>query len=66
MKVDRYGRVTMTRRQLCKLMLACSAIQVLGDACAGSASEWEELHEELKVVIAEYDTKLKGGEPDEQ
>ena len=64
MKVDRYGRVTMTRRQLCKLMLACSALEVLGDACAGSASEWAELHDELKNVIAEYDTKRKGGEAD--
>lgn len=55
MKIDRYGRITMTRHQLCKLILACSALEILGDACAGSANQWSRLHDELQDCLQQYD-----------
>lgn len=51
MKVDKYGRIKMTRKQLCDLLLATTA-------CANTADEgskWHILHNELMLCLEEYD-----------
>lgn len=60
MKIDRYGRITMTRHQLCKLILACSALEILGDACAGSANQWSIMHDELQDCLLQFDEIRRG------
>ena len=55
MKIDKHLKITMTRRELAKLLLATQALSIMGESCAGSATEWNTLHDEIQKVLEEYD-----------
>lgn len=55
MKIDKHLKITMTRRQITKLILATDALCIMGESCAGTATEWKTLHDELQEVLEAYD-----------
>ena len=55
MTIDKRLKITMSRRELAKLLLATRALSIMGESCAGSATEWNALHDELQEVLEEYD-----------
>ena len=60
MKVDKYGRVKMTRKQLCDLLLAVTASANTAD----EGSKWHILHNELMSCLEDYD-KARAPKKDE-
>lgn len=52
MKIDKYGRITMTRAQIVALMLACTA---LDKATPKTTERWRMLHDELQNCLKDYD-----------
>ena len=55
MNIDKHLKITMTRWELCKLLLATDALAIMGESCAGSATQWQALHDELHRVLEKYD-----------
>lgn len=57
MTIDKKLKITMTRKELCDLMLACSAVN------AGNkykAQKWQRLHDDLKQLIDRHDEIVYG------
>ena len=69
MKIDKNLKITMSRRQLCKLILALDAIQIVSESCAGSAEGWKNIRDELQSILEQYDDinfkRYKGGKNNE-
>ena len=55
MNIDKHLKITMSRWELCKLLLATDALTIMGESCAGSASQWQALHDEIQRVLEKYD-----------
>ena len=55
MTIDKRLKITMSRRELSKLLLATQALSIMGESCAGSATEWTALHDEIQKVLEAYD-----------
>ena len=52
MKIDKHLKITMTRKQIASLMLACT----LCDQATEEANlKWKALHDELQEVLEAYD-----------
>ena len=52
MKIDKHLKITMTRKQIASLMLACT----LCDQATEEANlKWKALHDELQEVLEKYD-----------
>lgn len=52
MNIDKYLRITMTRKQIASLMLACS---MCDQATEENNLKWKTLHNELQDILEAYD-----------
>lgn len=52
MKIDKQLKITMTRKQIASLMLACSFYD---QATEAANLKWKALHDELQEVLEAYD-----------
>lgn len=52
MNIDKHLKITMTRKQIASLMLACS---LCDQATEETNLKWKTLHDELQDVLEAYD-----------
>lgn len=52
MNIDKHLKITMTRKQIASLMLACS---LCDQATEETNLKWKALHDELQDVLEAYD-----------
>lgn len=57
MKIDKHLKITMTRKQLCDLLMACTACD-LADPEALPGNKWQQLHSELEEILYKHDEIL--------
>lgn len=60
MKIDKHLKITMTRSQLCDLMLAVTAVS----QTAHTVQKWKALHDELEQLLHDYDAVVAGKSED--
>lgn len=54
MTIDKHLKITMTRSQICDLMLAVTAVS----QTAYTVQKWKTLHSELEQLLHDYDAVI--------
>ena len=54
MTIDKRLKITMTRKQICDLLQACTACD-LADSEGLPGNKWQQLHSELEEILFKYD-----------
>ena len=60
MTIDKKLKITMTRHQICDLMLATAAVV---QAAEGADNKWIKLHDELEQLLKDYDAVCASNKP---